>query len=150
MQLRTYRYSHSKPTVLFSTFFCACITVNYSLLSASLCFTLVFVINFVVISKVQTGLGRTGKRLCVDYAGVRPDLLVLGKSLAGGLYPVSTVLADSPIMDVITPGINKFHIIKLCSIFYLVSRVYSQVSKIYVKKTETIGVFKYFKASNKQ
>lgn len=43
--------------------------------------------------------------LCVDHSEVRPDLLVLGKSLAGGMYPVSVVLADDHIMNVITPGI---------------------------------------------
>lgn len=57
-----------------------------------------------IIDEIQTGLGRTGKRLCVDHENVRPDILVLGKALSGGLYPISAVLADRKIMDVIEPG----------------------------------------------
>lgn len=43
-----------------------------------------------IADEVQTGLGRTGKRLCVDHENVRPDLVILGKALSGGVYPVST------------------------------------------------------------
>lgn len=57
-----------------------------------------------ITDEIQTGLGRTGKRLCVDHDGVRPDIVVLGKALSGGLYPISAVLADHKIMDVIEPG----------------------------------------------
>jgi len=57
-----------------------------------------------IADEIQTGLGRTGKRLCVDHENVRPDILVLGKALSGGLYPISAVLADHKIMDVIEPG----------------------------------------------
>lgn len=57
-----------------------------------------------IIDEIQTGLGRTGKRLCVDHESVRPDILVLGKALSGGVYPISAVLADKKIMDVIEPG----------------------------------------------
>lgn len=57
-----------------------------------------------ITDEIQTGLGRTGKRLCVDHDNVRPDILVLGKALSGGLYPISAVLADKKIMDVIEPG----------------------------------------------
>jgi ornithine--oxo-acid transaminase len=57
-----------------------------------------------VCDEVQSGCGRTGRRLCTDHEGVRPDIVVLGKSLSGGLYPVSAVLADESIMDVIEPG----------------------------------------------
>lgn len=57
-----------------------------------------------IADEIQTGLGRTGKRLCVDHENVRPDVLVLGKALSGGLYPISAVLADKKIMDVIEPG----------------------------------------------
>ena len=57
-----------------------------------------------IADEVQTGLGRTGKRLCVDHEKVRPDIVVLGKALSGGLYPVSAVLADDPVMLVIEPG----------------------------------------------
>jgi ornithine--oxo-acid transaminase len=54
--------------------------------------------------EIQTGLGRTGKMLCLDHSKVRPDILVLGKALSGGLYPVSAVLCDDEIMLQIQPG----------------------------------------------
>ncbi len=57
-----------------------------------------------IADEVQTGLGRTGKRLACDHEGVRPDILVLGKALSGGVYPVSCVLADDEIMLTIRPG----------------------------------------------
>ena len=57
-----------------------------------------------IADEVQTGLGRTGKMLACDYENVKPDLLCLGKALSGGFYPVSAVLANNEIMDVITPG----------------------------------------------
>lgn len=57
-----------------------------------------------IADEVQTGLGRTGRRLCVDHESVRPDIVTLGKALAGGLYPVSAVLADDHIMLQIKPG----------------------------------------------
>lgn len=57
-----------------------------------------------IADEIQTGLGRTGRRLCVDHENVRPDIVVLGKALSGGVYPISAVLADRHIMDVIEPG----------------------------------------------
>ncbi|CAH0552939.1 unnamed protein product [Brassicogethes aeneus] len=57
-----------------------------------------------IADEIQTGLGRTGKRLAVDYENVKPDILVLGKSLGGGVYPVSACLADDEFMMVIEPG----------------------------------------------
>lgn len=57
-----------------------------------------------IADEVQTGLGRTGKLLAVDHEGVRPDILILGKALSGGMMPVSAVLADNDVMNVITPG----------------------------------------------
>ena len=54
--------------------------------------------------EVQTGIARTGKLLAVDHLGIKPDVLILGKALSGGVYPVSAVLADDHIMDVIRPG----------------------------------------------
>ena len=54
--------------------------------------------------EVQTGLCRTGRMLCCDHEGVRPDILMLGKALSGGLFPVSAVLADDPVMLTIRPG----------------------------------------------
>ncbi len=54
--------------------------------------------------EVQTGLARTGKLLAVDHEGVRPDILILGKAISGGLMPVSCVLADDEIMMCIKPG----------------------------------------------
>ena len=57
-----------------------------------------------IADEVQTGLGRTGKRLAVEHEGVRPDGVILGKALGGGLLPVSAFLADERVMQVFTPG----------------------------------------------
>ncbi len=57
-----------------------------------------------IADEIQTGLGRTGKRLACDYEGVRADILVLGKALSGGVLPVSAVLADDEVMLTIQPG----------------------------------------------
>ncbi len=57
-----------------------------------------------IADEVQTGLARTGKLLACDHEGVRPDILILGKALSGGVYPVSAVLADDDIMLCIRPG----------------------------------------------
>ncbi|KAG2462602.1 OAT protein, partial [Polypterus senegalus] len=57
-----------------------------------------------IADEIQTGLGRTGKRLTVNYENVRPDLVMLGKALSGGIYPVSAVLCDDEIMLTIKPG----------------------------------------------
>ncbi len=59
---------------------------------------------FGLILQVQTGLCRTGKMLAVDHESVRPDVLILGKALSGGVLPVSAVLADADKMDVFQPG----------------------------------------------
>ena len=57
-----------------------------------------------IADEVQTGIARTGRLLAVDYEDVVPDILVLGKALSGGVYPVSAVLANDHIMNVIGPG----------------------------------------------
>ncbi len=57
-----------------------------------------------IADEVQTGIARTGKMLAVDHENVKPDVLILGKALSGGAYPVSAVLADDAIMNVIGPG----------------------------------------------
>ncbi len=57
-----------------------------------------------IADEVQTGLARTGKMLACHHEDVRPDVLILGKALSGGIYPVSAVLADDDIMLVIKPG----------------------------------------------
>ena len=57
-----------------------------------------------IADEVQTGIARTGRRLCCDHSGVRPDILILGKALSGGVLPVSAVLADDEIMLNIQPG----------------------------------------------
>ena len=57
-----------------------------------------------IADEVQTGLARTGKMLCCDHEGVRPDILILGKALSGGVLPVSAVLCDDEIMLCIKPG----------------------------------------------
>lgn len=57
-----------------------------------------------IADEVQTGIARTGKLLAVDHEGVRPDVVILGKAISGGVFPVSAVLADDDIMLVIKPG----------------------------------------------
>jgi ornithine--oxo-acid transaminase len=54
--------------------------------------------------EIQTGLGRTGRLFTQDYDGVHADVLILGKALSGGFYPVSAVLASADVMDVFQPG----------------------------------------------
>ena len=57
-----------------------------------------------IADEVQTGIARTGKILACDHENVKPDILILGKAISGGVYPVSAVLADDEIMMVIKPG----------------------------------------------
>ena len=57
-----------------------------------------------IADEVQTGIGRTGKLLACDYEDIHPDILILGKALSGGVYPVSAVLSANDIMEVIQPG----------------------------------------------
>ncbi len=54
--------------------------------------------------EIQTGLGRTGKLFAAQHEGVRPDITIIGKALAGGFYPVSAILADKPILGLFQPG----------------------------------------------
>ena len=57
-----------------------------------------------IADEVQTGIARTGKMLCCDHEGVRPDIVILGKAISGGVLPVSAVLADDAVMLTIKPG----------------------------------------------
>ena len=57
-----------------------------------------------IADEIQTGLGRTGRMFAYEWDGIRPDVLIVGKALGGGVYPVSAILADREIMDVFTPG----------------------------------------------
>ncbi|MCF8371473.1 MAG: ornithine--oxo-acid transaminase [Bacteroidales bacterium] len=57
-----------------------------------------------IADEVQTGIARTGKMLACDHEGVRADILILGKAVSGGVFPVSCVLADDDVMLVIKPG----------------------------------------------
>ena len=57
-----------------------------------------------IIDEVQAGLGRTGRWFAFEHEGIRPDALILGKALGGGLLPVSAFLADDRVMDVFNPG----------------------------------------------
>ena len=57
-----------------------------------------------VCDEIQSGLGRTGKLFCFEHEGVRPDVVIVGKALSGGFYPVSAILADDDVMLVYKPG----------------------------------------------
>ena len=57
-----------------------------------------------IADEVQTGISRTGRLFCCQHEGFRPDILILGKALSGGVFPVSAVLADNEIMMTIKPG----------------------------------------------
>jgi ornithine--oxo-acid transaminase len=57
-----------------------------------------------VADEIQTGLARTGKLFAYDHEDVRPDIVIVGKALGGGFYPVSAILADKPILGLFTPG----------------------------------------------
>lgn len=57
-----------------------------------------------VCDEIQSGLGRTGKLFAYEHEGIRPDLVIIGKALSGGMYPVSAVLADDVVMGVFKPG----------------------------------------------
>ena len=74
---------------------------NYLTKAKSLCeqYNVLFIAD-----EVQTGIARTGKLLAVNHENVTPDILILGKAISGGVYPVSAVLANDAIMNVIKPG----------------------------------------------
>lgn len=57
-----------------------------------------------IADEVQTGIARTGKKLCCDHENIRPDIVILGKALSGGVLPISAVLADDEVMMTILPG----------------------------------------------
>ena len=57
-----------------------------------------------IADEIQTGLGRTGKLFASQHEDVRPDMVVIGKALSGGFYPVSAVLADAPLLGLFAPG----------------------------------------------
>ena len=57
-----------------------------------------------ITDEVQTGLGRTGKMFCFEDEGIRPDVLILGKAISGGMFPVSVVLSSEEILGVFKPG----------------------------------------------
>lgn len=57
-----------------------------------------------IADEIQTGIARTGKMLAIDHENIQPDMLILGKALSGGVYPVSAVFANDEIMNVIKPG----------------------------------------------
>jgi ornithine--oxo-acid transaminase len=57
-----------------------------------------------VVDEIQSGLGRTGKLFAFEHEGIRPDVVIIGKALSGGMYPVSAILADDEVMGVFKPG----------------------------------------------
>ena len=57
-----------------------------------------------ICDEIQTGIARTGKLLCHEWAGIKPDLVLLGKAISGGMYPVSCVLGSKEVMLTIEPG----------------------------------------------
>ncbi len=57
-----------------------------------------------VVDEIQSGLGRTGKMFAFEHEGIRPDVVILGKALSGGFYPISAILADDEVMSVFHPG----------------------------------------------
>ncbi|KAI1143999.1 ornithine aminotransferase [Hypoxylon sp. FL0543] len=57
-----------------------------------------------ICDEIQTGIGRTGRMLCSEWAGIKPDMVTLGKAISGGMYPVSCVLSSKEIMLVVEPG----------------------------------------------
>jgi ornithine--oxo-acid transaminase len=57
-----------------------------------------------ILDEIQTGLGRTGKLLAEEHEGIEADLTLIGKALSGGFYPVSAVLSNKEVMDVLRPG----------------------------------------------
>jgi ornithine--oxo-acid transaminase len=57
-----------------------------------------------ILDEIQSGLGRTGKMFCFEHDGIRPDALILGKALGGGMMPVSAFLADREVMELFDPG----------------------------------------------
>ncbi|PHH71495.1 hypothetical protein CDD82_6485 [Ophiocordyceps australis] len=57
-----------------------------------------------ICDEVQTGIGRTGRMLCSEWSGIRPDMVTLGKAISGGMYPVSAVLSSKEVMLVVEPG----------------------------------------------
>ncbi|KAK3692422.1 pyridoxal phosphate-dependent transferase [Podospora appendiculata] len=57
-----------------------------------------------ICDEIQTGIARTGRMLCCEWSGIKPDIVTLGKAISGGMYPVSCVLADKEVMMVVEPG----------------------------------------------
>jgi ornithine--oxo-acid transaminase len=57
-----------------------------------------------IVDEIQTGLGRTGRLFAVDHESVRPDIIIIGKALSGGFYPVSAILADRNLLGLFKPG----------------------------------------------
>ncbi len=57
-----------------------------------------------ICDEIQTGIGRTGRMLCSEWSGIKPDMVTLGKAISGGMYPVSAVMSSKEVMLVVEPG----------------------------------------------
>jgi len=58
------------------------------------------------VDEIQSGLGRTGRLFAYQHEDIRPDIVIIGKALSGGLYPASCIVADDAVMSVFTPGVH--------------------------------------------
>ena len=112
-----------------------------------------------IADEVQTGIGRTGKMICCDYYDFKPDILVLGKALSGGVLPVSAVLTSNEVMLTIKPGehgstfggnplackvamaaLNVVEEENLCSNAYKLGKIFRKKLRQYIVQSEVVKI----------
>ena len=112
-----------------------------------------------IADEVQTGIGRTGKMICCDYHDFKPDILVLGKALSGGVLPVSAVLTSNEVMSTIKPGehgstfggnplackvamaaLNVVEEENLCSNAYNLGKFFRKKLRQYIIQSEVVNI----------